>query len=82
MQAWPNGASVDLALLLHAYFGHAGGLAASRQSAHAVGVDLVAALRAEQRPLDGGARGRHGAAKERGGPWLAACPVPAVRSNA
>jgi hypothetical protein len=32
----------------HAYFGHAGVLAASRQSGHAVGVDLVAASRAER----------------------------------
>ena len=36
--------------LLHAYLGQAGVLAASRQSGHAVGADLVAAFRAEQRP--------------------------------
>jgi hypothetical protein len=39
------------AQLLDAYFGHAGVLAAWRQSGHAVGADLVAAFRAEQRPL-------------------------------
>jgi hypothetical protein len=46
------------ALLGYAYFGHAGVLAASRQSGHVVGADRVAAFRAERRPLSGFARSR------------------------
>jgi hypothetical protein len=46
------------ALLDRAYFGHAGGLAALHESGHVVGADLMAAFRAEQRPLDSVRRGR------------------------
>jgi hypothetical protein len=60
----------------HAYFGHAGVLAASRQSGHAVGVDLVAASRAERRPLASAPSGRRsGEAATRGhGPRVSRRP--------
>jgi hypothetical protein len=56
-QVWVVRRQLARAWLLHAYLGHAGLLAASRQRGHAVGADLVAAFRAEQRPL---ASVRHG----------------------
>jgi hypothetical protein len=44
-------------LTLNAYSGHADVLGASRWRDHAVGADLVAAFRAEQRPHDSDRRG-------------------------
>jgi hypothetical protein len=52
---------VDTVLSVHAYWGHADVVAASRKRGHAaVGADLAAAFRAEQRPLGGIPGGRRG----------------------